>query len=124
MSELRPLYIASRYYTWPCDECGEELTRDADDGDAIVDADHADGCPFALDQDADVPTEPSLDDWITPDHCNFYDNERGRLILSVPIDDDHKAALRARMEEDGWYPNVWFISDHGNSVLMDVWSDD
>lgn len=27
-------------------------------------------------------------------------------------------ALRAEMERQKFFPNVWFISDHGNSHLM------
>jgi hypothetical protein len=28
------------------------------------------------------------------------------------------AALRAKMEEDGFYPNIWMVSDHGNHHLV------
>lgn len=45
----------SRYYDRPCAVCGETLTLDADEQDAegndrIIDADHADGCPWADDE--------------------------------------------------------------------------
>lgn len=74
-----------------------------------------DGC-----QSHDTPTEPDEDDLVTDDHVHFYAN--GKLELTVPAD----ATTRQMWEEiDQWmgreqfFPNVWFISDHGNAHLME-----
>jgi hypothetical protein len=40
--------------------------------------------------------------------------------LTVGPDDDHIAALKAHMEEAQFWPNAWFVSDHGNAHLMDL----
>lgn len=101
------------------------------------------------DEDEDSePTEPEDEDITTTDHETFY--QSGREVLSrhrerysnEPTDawyarirnsaghyewfhlgnfgDDHLAALRAYMEREQWWPNVWFISDHGNAHLMNI----
>lgn len=56
-------------------------------------------------------TSEQLDTWF------YYDN--GRRLLGT-FGDNHVAALRAYMERTQWFPNVWFISDHGNAHLMDL----
>jgi len=50
---------------------------------------------------------------------------RGTLKNVGPIQfgDDHKAALRAYMERTQFWPNVWFISDHGNAHLITLTED-
>lgn len=105
----------------PCTECGETECPHAADDDA----------PCQNDPDAE-PTEPQEDDITTQDHKTFY--QSGKLVLSAgPAnrwDIRHPsraylgefatcdAALRAYMELSQFWPNVWFISDHGNAHLM------
>jgi hypothetical protein len=62
--------------------------------------------------------EPEEGDYTTGDHCKFY--QYGKLVLTVGPDDDHIAALKAHMEEAQFWPNAWFVSDHGNAHLMDL----
>jgi hypothetical protein len=85
------------------------------------------------------PSEPQEDDLTTEDHAKFYQN--GRRVLQCvdegPIwtyrpssaspwiklgsfGDDHVAAIRAYMDRVQFWPNAWFISDHGNAHLMDL----
>jgi hypothetical protein len=83
------------------------------------------------------PSEPGDDDITTTDHEEFYQD--GRLVLSASrnregyyyarIDgreqrigpfSDYKAALRAFMDRVQFWPNAWFISDHGNAHLIDL----
>ncbi len=61
---------------------------------------------------------PEEGDITTEDHCRFYQD--GKLILDLDEDADHVAALLEHMEQDGFWPNVWFVSDHGNAHLMSL----
>ena len=63
--------------------------------------------------------EPDEGDWTTEDHQQFY--SYGEIVLDLPADTGECAmwaAIEARMKEDGFWPNVWWISDHGNAHLM------
>jgi hypothetical protein len=99
---------------------------------AIADATEEHEC--APDEDAE-PTEPEEGDLTTTDHKVFYQD--GRKALEY--DPEHKsayaylngakflgrfdsvnAAIRAYMDRVQFWPNCWFISDHGNAHLMDL----
>ena len=63
--------------------------------------------------------EPDEGDWTTEDHRRFY--SYGKIVLDLPADTGECkmwAAIEAKMKKDGFWPNVWLISDHGNSHLM------
>lgn len=66
------------------------------------------------------PDEPSEDDWTTSDHVTFY--QYGRVIMSLEGRDctEHEmwAHILSAMSAANFWPNVWFISDHGNAHLM------
>ncbi len=86
--------------------------------------------------------EPQEGDLTTEDHEMFYQN--GRLVLDGrnktsgiyyawigpgkpqermgPFETVERA-LRAYMDRTQFWPNVWFISDHGNAHLMDLTED-
>jgi len=66
----------------------------------------------------DDETEPTEDDIITKDHKEFY--QHGKMILSVPEDADHCAALAIWIKENGISPDVWFVSDHGNNQRIEI----
>lgn len=87
------------------------------------------------------PSEPQEDDITTTDHETFYQygqpiisNARKRNDLDLSetwyfqIDgkqfkveaEDYRAALRAYMDRTQFWPNAWFISDHGNAHLIDL----
>jgi len=82
---------------------------------------------------------PSEDDLVTGDHVHF--TQHGKLVLTVNADgwrwrshpreqlprvklepDDAKMhrALRAFMEHEQFFPDVWFISDHGNPHRIEL----
>jgi hypothetical protein len=87
---------------------------------------------------------PAEDDITTENHETFY--QGGKLVLelakypenghawqaraegsgimyplaSLAITADYRTALRAYMELTQFWPNCWFISDHGNAHLMDL----
>lgn len=66
---------------------------------------------LADDEVDDRPAEPEEDDITTEDHHQWYQN--GRLYFTGDA-----AGLQAKMEKDGWFPNVWFIDDHGGVELI------
>jgi hypothetical protein len=88
------------------------------------------------------PTEPQEDDITTEDHETFYQSGKrvlmqegsGRWYMfdrkhpdGLPLNTlragdemDYKAALRTYMDRTNFYPNCWFISDHGNAHLIDL----
>jgi hypothetical protein len=87
------------------------------------------------------PTEPQDGDLTTEDHETFYqdgrrviENARGRNDLDasetwyIRVNGEQltilaktcEQAVRAYMERTQFWPNVWFISDHGNAHLMDL----
>ncbi len=66
----------------------------------------------------DWENEPVEGDITTKDHKEFYQD--GKMILSVPEDADHCAALAIWMKDNGIFPSVWFISDHGNAELIEM----
>lgn len=57
------------------------------------------------------------DDYCTEDHHNFYQN--GKLVVEVPEGEEWEPYIREHMEKEGFFPSVWFISDHGNEHLLD-----
>lgn len=57
------------------------------------------------------PNQPDEDDVVTEDHENWF--QSGKLYFTG----DEKG-LAAKMEQDQFWPNVWFISDHGNAHLI------
>lgn len=61
---------------------------------------------------------PSEDDVTTTDHCRFY--QHGKLVLHCEPDADHVAELLSWMDREQFWPNCWFISDHGNAHLMSL----
>jgi hypothetical protein len=64
--------------------------------------------------DEDEPDEESVR---TSDHRHFY--HEGRLTLTVGEDEDMWEALDAWMEKNQFWPNVFFVSDHGNVTLLE-----
>lgn len=97
------------------------------------------------------PTEPQEDDITTTDHETFYQNGKPVLWLTAyGVSDDYdrvlekgnrwvlalnngtqitilaktcEQAVRQYMERSQFWPNVWFISDHGNAHLMTLTED-
>jgi hypothetical protein len=79
--------------------------------------------PEPEDEEEDELTEPQDDDILTEDHRHFY--QYHKLILTVPLDDDGevedwKPHMREYLEKEQFYPNIWWVSDHGNTHLISV----
>lgn len=63
---------------------------------------------------------PSEGDVTTEDHRQFYRD--GDLWLEVPANVSTSVMWKridAKMKREGFFPNVWFVSDHGNAHLME-----
>ena len=65
--------------------------------------------------------EPEEGDLYTHDHRTVY-VWGGRRKPALIVDDVARfnATVRAFMKRDNFFPNVWFISDHGNAHLIDI----
>lgn len=69
-------------------------------------------------------SEPTEGDITTDDELTWYQD--GKVVVKVTraeLDEDSDAGRRAvaeHMDRDGFHPNVWVISDHGNACLIDV----
>lgn len=62
---------------------------------------------------------PEEGDYTTGDHSKFY--QYHKLVVTVDIDattDEMWGELDDHMDANQYWPNVWFISDHGNAHLM------
>lgn len=78
--------------------------------------------------DEEMPDEPEYEDIITSDHITFAQRTVAgdRVLFRLDPDattEDMWARLNQWMDDNQFYPSVWFISDHGNAHLMSEQSD-
>lgn len=126
-----------------CADCADDAMGSGLFSDCASD-DDADEIDETETDDADAePSEPEEDDITTTDHRKFY--QSGKLAFEL-IDTQAKwgdgtpgfelscrgnrhhektfssieHAIRAYMDAEQFWPNCWFISDHGNAHLMDL----
>lgn len=77
------------------------------------------GCEGCADETWGEPTEPGEDDWVTTDHKVF--TQCGKRILTLTGNESEEemwVQLLRAMSDGSYWPDVWFISDHGNAHLM------
>jgi hypothetical protein len=138
VSFLNALERANMYYDAEvddCDECGETIPSSES---SMANKYHAESCSLYEGEatDNDEPQEPEEGDITTSDHELFY--QYGKLWLTVPLAQystfkkgeqimetsdermDWRKAVQSQMERDQFWPNVWFISDHGNVRLLSL----
>lgn len=96
--------LNERRYDAFIDECCEEAAEDHE-------------CPNDPSGD-DEPTEPSEEDITTDDYEHFY--YAGKCIAEVHLKESWEKAIGAWCKKNNYFPDVWFISDHGNPVLISV----
>lgn len=86
-----------------------------------------DDCVEFVDHSNPVAEEngPEEGDYTTTDHIHWYQD--GRLVLTTAdrgdphSPADHAYALvKAHMDGAQFWPNAWFISDHGNAHLINL----
>lgn len=94
---------------------------------AVVDDLVAADDKLTLDDEEDEPTEPEEEDLVTYDDKYFYTagshsvfdvKMRRNPAFVVGDGEDRDAAIRAYMDKEQFWPNVWSISDHGNAHLI------
>jgi hypothetical protein len=96
-----------------CDECGATLEVCCD---GILRCLDCNPCPAC--HDGGMEDGPDEDDITTTDGLHFY--QSGKLWLTVSDPEDAPAAIRAKMDAEGFFPAVWSISDHGNPIPFDL----
>ena len=121
-----------------CSDCGEEIRCSYDGGfadDADSDDTRSDVELYELwrdDQQSDIEDEHECqaenrmqdDDWVTEDYRTFVTHSPGRESVVVYEGEDWRVVLLTRMEADQFWPNVWFISDHGNVSALSMQTED
>jgi hypothetical protein len=66
-------------------------------------------------------TEPEEEDYVMGDARGggvTVGQQGGRHLGTFPDQDAAEEFIRALGAKDGFWPNVWFISDHGNPILQ------
>jgi hypothetical protein len=66
---------------------------------------------IVVNESDDEPDEPEESDITTEDDEHWYQD--GKLYYT-----GNRAGLKKKMDRDQFWPNVWVISDHGNSILI------
>jgi hypothetical protein len=98
--EVDPIFAGSEWeYIPTCDHCGA-----THDYVSLIGPGH---------------TEPREDDLVTYDHLKFFTGY-GKVVLTIGEDDDMEVALSDWMDAQQFWPEVWFISDHGNARRIDL----
>jgi hypothetical protein len=70
--------------------------------------------------DVEAADEPQDDDcYIESNGFKYTVSCNGKFIKEFVEMDDALAAVKTWKEANNWYPNTWFISDHGNFSLID-----
>lgn len=118
--------LSSDAHTWEFCEGGNGI----DDWESSGDVYGPDGEPLMEDyewvnlpEEEEEPSEPEEGDWVTKDYHEFTQHQypnahRDRVILND--EDNWREALKAIMEVDQFWPNVWHLSDHGNWLLLSL----
>jgi hypothetical protein len=100
-------------HSMPCEVCGHPFPAGSED-DTI--------CPDCLYGDLGEPDEPQEEDLVTDDHRQFFRFGMSdcRPVVQVPEAEDWRIHVKAYMNRTMYWPNVWFISDHGNAHLLSL----
>lgn len=120
MSKLVEQFLAKR------------LKEDYDDEDDWEDEDEDDESRDPYDDDFDEdyidPEYPEDDDYV------ISDDRQGLRVSVVNGDsevfsgeDPYEEAysyIKDRMKREGYYPNVWSESDHGNFEIINIWEEE
>ena len=74
-----------------------------------------------MNEDEDVAEflEPLEGDLVTEDHVRFWQygmNRRKPVVTTT--EEDWRPAVKLWMDQQQYWPSVWWISDHGNAHLL------
>lgn len=64
------------------------------------------------------PTHPEEGDWHTSDYQTWYKFNCREKFYTDPF--NWIAEMKAKMEEDEWWPNLWYLSERGVWELLNV----
>lgn len=67
----------------------------------------------------DALREPEEDDWFTADYLNWLSYLTGKTFI-LDNADNWPAEMKAKMETDQWWPNLWYLGERGDWNLLDV----
>jgi hypothetical protein len=109
----------------------EYFTTDAEltEAWARIEADQTNDDDDEAETDDDETDEPTEGDLFTQDYRTFHEVGNTscfslRLgtsaVVTVGADEDWKPAVRAYMDKQHFWPNVWQVSDHGNVELLSL----
>jgi len=59
---------------------------------------------------------PEEDDYTTSDYVHWY--QSGKLVVTVGEGGRWQDVVGDHASEEGYWPNMWVVSDHGNSHLL------
>lgn len=57
-------------------------------------------------------------DYSTADYAHFF--QFGVLVVKVPNGEDWRPHVKAHMDRERFWSDVWYISDHGNEILLSL----
>ena len=103
-----------------CEGCHEPLDEDREGCCAGYCEECSEGrCPQCEEPlDCCLCDQPDEGDYVTEDFLNFY--QYGKLAVAVAEGEPWAHILEAHMKHEQFWPDVWFISDHGNAHLVDM----
>lgn len=64
--------------------------------------------------------QPEDEDWITSDYVHWYPFNGPRHLLTVTNPNRWGVEMKAKMERDEWWPNLWYLGERGEWNLLDV----
>lgn len=121
----------SGYHDCPCRDCFEiaigslwnEEEQRYDDKPALCHECESAGCDHTGESECSVERfdgddEPQDGDLVTEDHTEFYQVGRMGLVLRVEDGECWQTRVRQWMDRERYWPNCYFISDHGNAHLI------
>lgn len=65
--------------------------------------------------------EPEEGAYTTSDHQSFF--QFGRLAVVVGEGAEWAHVQKEHMDQEQFWPNVWFVSDHRNAHLLDMYDE-
>jgi hypothetical protein len=78
-------------------------------------------CGRELDYHTEQPDEPEEGDLTTENFCEWFQDGKKVLVCET---DEWATEVKAYMDRDQFWPNVWWISDHGNPHLLTLEDED
>ena len=102
-----------------CPDCDKLLRyENEEEGEVEIASEHGDRGTCEECMRAECDNGPQEEDLITSDRKEVYSYGGPGKLAFTTTPDTFEADCRAYMERTKFFPNVWFISDHGNAHLI------